>query len=282
MGDRSASVQGVGLGFRLGLAEAMLEHQTPGWDFIELCPENYVGVGGRRARLLDAARERWPVVCHGLCGDLAGQAPLDHALLGAVRELLGRVGARWYSDHLCMTHIDGAEIHELVALPFNEAAARRCAARVVQVREILGVPMAIENVSAYGQMPGGEMDEVSFVRAVAEEADCQILLDVNTVYVNAINFGFDPRAYIDALPLERVVQIHMAGHLREAEDLLLDTHAMPIVDPVYDLFDYTLKRLPRAVPALLERDGNFPPLAELEGEMARMARIMEASAHDRP
>ena len=271
----------MGLGFRLGLAEAMLGRESPSWDFIEVCPENYLGLGGRRARLLDEARERWPVVCHGLCGDLAGLAPVDMALLGEVKAFLERVGARWYSDHLCMTHIDGVEIHELVPLPFNGETVRRVAERVRLVREVLGLPMAVENVSAYGHMPGREMDEPAFVRAVVEEADCLLLLDVNNVYVNSVNFGFDARAYIDAMPLARVVQIHMAGHHPEAEDLLLDTHAMPIVDPVYELFDYTMSRLPDPPPVLLERDGNFPPLSELEGELARMDQIMKARSDER-
>lgn len=274
----SGDVNGVGLGFRLGLADAMLGAPQSRARFIELCPENYLGVGGRRRRLLDAARERWPVVCHGLCGDLAGQTPIDEELIEQLRVFLGQMGARWYSDHLCMTNVAGAEIHELVPLPFNGDAVRRTATRVREVRQRLGLPMAVENVSAYGHMPGGEMTEAQFVRAVVEEADCLLLLDVNNVYVNAVNFGFDPRAYIDALPLERVVQIHVAGHYEEAPDLLLDTHAMPIVDPVYDLFAYTVARLPQPVPVLLERDGNFPPLAELEGELERLDQIMKEVA----
>ncbi len=272
------AIEGVGLGFRLGLADAMLSAPQSQARFIEVCPENYVGVGGRRARLLHAARERWPVVCHGLCGDLAGLAPMQMELLTQVKAMLKEVGARWYSDHLCMTHIAGAEIHELLPLPFNGEAVRRTAQRVRQVQDFLELPMAVENVSAYGDMPGGEMTEPEFVTAVLEEADCGLLLDVNNVYVNAFNFGFEPRDYIDALPLERVIQIHVAGHFQEAPDILLDTHAMPIADPVYDLFAYTMERLPRDVPVLLERDGNFPPLSELEDELIRLRSIMEAAS----
>lgn len=272
------AIHGVGLGFRLGLAKDLLGAPTSHAQFLEICPENYVGMGGRRARLLREARERWPVVCHGLCGDLAGYAPLETELLGEIRDFLHELGAQWYSDHLCMTHVAGAEIHELVPMAFNEASIKRTSARIRQVREILDIPMAVENVSAYGTMPGGEMSEVDFVNAVLAEADCHLLLDVNNVYVNSVNFKFDPRAYIDALPMERVVQIHVAGHAQEAEDLLLDTHAMPIADPVYDLLAYTVERLPRPVPVLLERDGNFPPLSELEDEMSRLQSILRGDA----
>jgi uncharacterized protein (UPF0276 family) len=269
-------IHGVGLGFRLGLAEALLGAPTSRASFLEVCPENYVGLGGKRARLLQQARERWPLVCHGLCGDLAGTAPLQRELLADIGAFLKQLGARWYSDHLCMTNVDGAEIHELVALPFTEEAVRRAAQRIRAVQDILDLPMAVENVSAYGIMPGSHMTEPEFVNAVLQEADCKLLLDVNNVYVNAVNFRFDPYAYIDAMPLERVVQLHVAGHAREADDLLLDTHAMPIADPVYALFAYTARRLPRPVPVLLERDGNFPPLAELEDELHRLDQILRA------
>jgi len=271
----------VGLGFRLGLAEEILAGERSNAAFLEVCPENYVGVGGRRKRLLDASRERFPILCHGLCGDLAGLAPVDVGLLREVRGFLREVGAPWYSDHLCWTHIAGAEIHELVAMPYTAESVERAAARIRQVREILELPMAVENVSAYAFMGPPEMSEAAFMRAVVEEADCQILLDVNNVYVNSVNFGFDARAYIAQLPLERVIQIHMAGYHEEAPDMLLDTHAAPISDPVYELFAYTMDRMPHTVPVLLERDANFPPLAELEAELARMAAIMEAAHGDR-
>jgi uncharacterized protein (UPF0276 family) len=271
----AGGVSGVGLGFRLGLAEAMLGASSSHARFVEICPENYAGLGGRRARLLDSARERWPVVAHGLCGDLAGAAPIREDVIGEVGALLSRLGARWYSDHLCFTHLAGAEIHELVPLPFTERAAKRAARRVKEIQARLGLPMGVENVSAYARMPGGEMDEPDFVRMVAEEADCLMLLDVNNVYVNSVNFGFDPKEYIAKLPLERVVQIHVAGHEVEEPGLLLDTHAEPIIDPVYDLLAWTLERLPALPPVLLERDGNFPPLAELEAELGRLAQLVE-------
>ncbi len=265
----------VGLGFRLGLADALLAAEHSNASFVEIAPENYLGVGGRRRRLLDEARERWPIVCHGLCGDFAGRAPIDREFLGALSDFLSQLGAQWYSDHLCLTHLGGAEMHELVPLSFNEEAVERAAGRIREVRELLGVPIAVENVSAYGRMPNGTMSEAEFVGAVVERADCLLLLDVNNVYVNATNFGFDARAYIDQLPLERVVEIHIAGHDVEDDGLLLDTHATPIIDPVYELFRYALERLPHRPPILLERDNDFPPLAELEAEMATLLEILD-------
>ncbi len=265
----------VGLGFRLGLAEELLGSKTSAASFLEIAPENYLGVGGRRRRLLDEAAERWPVVCHGLCGDLAGRAPLDRDLLGELKVFLESLGARWYSDHLCLTHLGGAEMHELLPLPFDEETVRQVATRVREVREVLELPMAVENVSAYGRMTKGTMTEPEFVAAVVAEADCDLLLDVNNVYVNAVNFGFDPREYIRTMPLDRVVEIHMAGHTEEEDGLLLDTHARPIVGDVYELFRFTLEELDDRPPVLLERDGNIPPLAELEEEMENLLSIMD-------
>jgi uncharacterized protein len=270
---------GVGLGLRLKLARELLAAPLSEARFLEVSPENYLGAGGERARILAAAAERWPLVCHGLCGDFAGAAPVDRELLATLKVFLKGHGCLWYSDHLCLTHAGGAELHDLLPLPFSEAAVRRASGRIREVREHLDLPIAVENVSAYARMPGGEMDEAAFVRAVVEEADCLLLLDVNNVYVNATNFGLDPRGYIEALPLERVVQLHVAGHKREADDLLIDTHGAPIADPVYELLAFTLEKLPRPAPVLLERDHNIPPLRELEGELARLARIVHEAGH---
>jgi len=266
--------RGVGLGFRLKLAEALLDAEHTNADFVEVSPENYLVCGGKRARLLDAARARFPVVSHGLCGDFAGAAPLDRPFLDELRAFLVENGARWYSDHLCLTHAAGAELHDLLPLPHSRAAVVRAADRVRAVSDALGLPIAIENVSAYARMPGEEMSEVEFVRAVLEEADCRLLLDVNNVFVNASNFGFDADAYIDALPLDRVVEIHMAGHFVEHDGVRVDTHGEPIIDPVYALLERTLPKLKRPVPILLERDHNIPSsISELEAELARLKAI---------
>jgi uncharacterized protein (UPF0276 family) len=264
----------VGLGFRLGLAEPLLEAESSHASFLEIAPENYLGVGGRRRRLLDEAHERWPIVSHGLCGDLAGRADLDRELLGQLKEFLADLDARWYSDHLCLTHLAGAETHDLVPLAFNEDNIARAAQRIREVQSILDLPLAIENVSAYGRMPGGTMSEAQFVAEVVDRADCYLLLDVNNVYVNCTNFDLDPYAYLDELPLDRVLEIHIAGHDAEDDGLLLDTHASAVADPVYDLFRHTLSQLDHRPPVLLERDGNFPPLADLEAEMQILLEIL--------
>lgn len=267
---------GVGIGFRFSLAEALLKSTDTAAQFVEISPENYLGVGGKRARLLDMVKERFPVIAHGLCGDFAGSAPLDHELLRHLKALLKATNAKWYSDHLCLTHAAGAEIHDLVPLAMNGDTVKIVAERIRTLQDILDTPLAFENASAYTSMPGTTMTEWDFVKAVAEEADCKILLDVNNVYVNAVNFGFEADTYIDGVPLERVAEIHMAGHHVEEPGLIIDTHGAPVADPVFALLERTWAKLPQRVPVLLERDHNIPPLAELEPELRRLAGIVAA------
>ncbi|MEM7495351.1 MAG: DUF692 domain-containing protein [Myxococcota bacterium] len=271
----------LGLGFRLALAEELLAAKRTRVRFVEVAPENYLGVGGRRRRLLDEARERWPVVCHGLCGDLAGAQPLDWDFIQQLKTFLRQTGVAWYSDHLCYTSTPRAHTHDLIPLPFCHRTVRQTAVRIRHVREMLDIPMAVENVSATMRAVPHEMSEPEFISAVAREADCQLLLDVNNIYVNACNFGFDPKRFIDRLPLERVVQIHIAGHDRRRPNLLIDDHGSPIAPPVYDLLRYALRRLPQRPPVLLERDNNIPPLPQLEEELDRLNEICrEVYAHD--
>jgi uncharacterized protein (UPF0276 family) len=276
---------GVGLGFRAVLAEEMLFAPTTNAKFVEVAPENYLGVGGQRGRWLAMAAERWPVVSHGLCGDFSGSQPLDTALLTDVRGFLRSLGARWYSDHLCFTNLGGVESHDLLPLPFTDEAVERAAQRVREVRDVLEMPVAVENVSAYLRMPGGTLEEAEFVKRVVEAADCHMLLDINNVYVNSVNFGFDAKKYIDALPLDRVIQFHIAGHDVEEVDadgkpvLVVDTHGSAVIDPVYDLLDYTLRKMRfiggNAPPVLLERDHDIPKLAVLEQELSRLQGIVD-------
>jgi uncharacterized protein (UPF0276 family) len=279
----------VGLGFRAALADELLAVESTAASFLEFAPENHLGVGGQRGRRLAAAAERWPLVGHGLCGDFAGAAPVDDEFLDALRADLHRRGARWYSDHLCYTHVDGVAVHDLLPLPHTEEAVERVSARIREVSGRLGLPVAIENISAYVRAPTPPgvrvLDELEFVRSVVEAADCLLLLDVNNVYVNAINFGFDPFDAVCGLPLDRVVQLHIAGHHVEerAADgnprLLIDTHGAPIVDPVYDLLARTLARMHDSglvlPPVLLERDHAIPPLVELEHELRRLRRVVD-------
>ena len=262
----------VGLGFRMPLANELLGASPSVADFIEIAPENFIGVGGKRARLLRAAAERWPVYCHGLSGDLAGSSPLDENEVGELKRFLHALRAPFYSDHLCITRAGGCTLHDLLPVPFCEEALERAAERICAFRERLEMEVAVENVSAYGLMSGTEMDELSFLKGVLERADCKWLLDVNNVYVNSVNFGFDPYAYIDAAPLDRVVQIHVAGHDQESPGLLLDTHGSAVCDEVFQLLRYTLSKMQTHVPVLLERDHQIPPFKELENELHLVRR----------
>jgi uncharacterized protein (UPF0276 family) len=185
------------------------------------------------------------------------------------------VGAPWHSDHLCFAGVDGVFAHDLLPMPFNEDTAKSCARRIEEARDATGcADLAFENVSYYAPSPRSETDEVSFCLDVLERADCKMLLDVNNVYVNSKNHGFDPRAWIDRIPSERVVQIHVAGHLVRRDGFRIDTHAEDVADDVYDLLEHTLRRIgPK--PVLLERDGNFIPLDELLAQVRRLSEIYE-------
>ncbi|WP_137972297.1 DUF692 domain-containing protein [Pseudomonas sp. F(2018)] len=267
-------VNGAGLGLRRGLLAALQDGASGSVDeqvdFLEIAPENWIGVGGRFGRQLRALTERLPFLCHGLSLNLGGIAPLDLKLLHAIKSFLDEHGIRGYSEHLSACADDG-QLYDLMPLPFSDEAVRRVAARIRQVEEVLERPLIIENVSAYACLPG-ELDEVEFVRAVLEEADCQLLLDINNVQVNAHNFGFDPYAYIEAMPSERIAYLHVAGHLDQAADLKIDTHGAPVCDPVWRLLAHSYA-VHGVRPTLLERDFNFPPLAELYAEVGQIRTL---------
>jgi len=263
-------VRGAGLGFRRGLLRELEQHDGSGIDFFELAPENWIGVGGALARRLRAFTERFPFVAHGLSLSLGGPAPLDERLLQDVRDFLDLHGFRAYTEHLSYCTDDG-HLYDLMPIPFTSDAVRHVAARIRRSQEILERPIAVENVSYYAA-PGAELPEIEFVTAVLEEADCGLLLDVNNVFVNAVNHGYDPVEFLHALPAERVWYFHTAGHFVEAPDLRVDTHGAAVCDDVWDLLAAAYRRY-GPVPTLLERDFNFPPLGELLGEMARIRRL---------
>lgn len=270
---QTAFVSGAGLGLRRGLLGALQDCTVSELDFLEVAPENWIGVGGRLGKQLRALTERLPFLCHGLSLNLGGFAPLDMQLLEAIKGFLDEHGIRGYSEHLSACADDG-QLYDLMPLPFCEESVERIATRVRTVQEVLERPLIIENVSAYARLPG-ELDEASFVRAVLERADCQLLLDVNNVFVNAINFGFDPRAYIAAMPSERIAYLHVAGHYDEAPDLKIDTHGAAVIDPVWALLEHAYA-VHGVRPTLLERDFNFPPIAELYGEVAQIRQLQTA------
>jgi uncharacterized protein (UPF0276 family) len=270
-----APVAGAGLGLRRGLLTP-LESASPGAiDFMEIAPENWIGVGGRLGRRFRALTERYPFSAHGLSLSIGGPEPLDETFLLRLRRFLDEHGIRSYSEHLsyCSDH---GHLYDLMPIPFTEAAVRHCAARICQVQDLLDRRIAIENVSFYTPL-AGEMSERDFVRAVLDAADCDLLLDVNNVHVNGVNHHYDPVDFIRSMPAERVAQYHIAGHYNEAADLIVDTHGASVIEPVFDLLAEAYRCF-GAKPTLLERDFNFPPIAELIAELDRI-RALQAQPH---
>lgn len=267
-------VQGAGLGLRRALMGPLASEPEDTPDFLEVAPENWVRMGGRLRRDFRAFAERYPFVTHGLSLSLGGPSPLDFGLLGEIRDFLDEFNVRAYTEHLsyCSDH---GHLYDLMPIPFTEEAVHYVAERVRQVQDFLGRRIGIENVSYYAA-PHQEMSELAFLRAVLEEADCGLLLDVNNIYVNSINHGYDASEFLSALPGHRVMYVHVAGHYDEAEDLKVDTHGADVIDPVWRLLDQAYEQF-GVLPTLLERDFNFPPLPELMGEVNRI-RQMQAHA----
>jgi uncharacterized protein (UPF0276 family) len=258
---------GYGLGLRAVYYEAILA-DSPAVDWFEILSENYLVAGGKPLYYLDQIAERYPVVMHGVSMSIGSTDPLDRDYLGRLKRLADRVHPRWISDHLCWTGVGGHNFHDLLPLPYDAAAVRHVASRVRQVQDMLDRRILLENVSSYLQYDSSSMSEWEFISAVAEEADCLLLLDVNNIYVSARNHAFDPVAYIDAIDASRVQQIHLAGH-RDCENYIIDSHDQPVVDAVWQLYRYALQRF-GAVSTMIERDDNMPPFAELLAELARL------------
>jgi uncharacterized protein (UPF0276 family) len=262
---------GAGLGFRRELLPALKTRVPDAIAFFELAPENWIGLGGAHGRELRAFTERYPFVCHGLSLSLGGPTPLDEMLLHKTRQFMDAHGIALYTEHLSYCSDDG-HLYDLLPIPFTEEAVQHVAARIRRAQDILERRIAIENASFYVAAPIADMDEISFIHAVLQEADCDLHLDVNNVYVNSVNHRYDPLEFIRAMPTERIVYLHMAGHYNEADDLIVDTHGADVIDPVWALLDETY-RIHGVAPTLLERDFNIPPLAELLREVEQIARI---------
>jgi uncharacterized protein (UPF0276 family) len=265
-------VAGAGLGLRRSFIAAAAEQPPADVDFYEIAPENWIGVGGRFGRLLRSLTERYPFVCHGLSLSIGSQAPLDLEHLRRIKTFLDRHQIRCYSEHLSYSSDDG-HLYDLLPLPFTEAAVRHVVGRVRQAQDILGRRIALENVSYYAA-PGQEMAEIDFLNAVLTEADCDLLLDVNNIIVNAVNHRYDPVAFLTALPAERIRYAHVAGHYRQAEDLRVDTHGADVIDPVWELLETAYAHF-GVFPTLLERDFNIPPLPRLLTEVRRITEIQQ-------
>lgn len=265
----AATHTGVGVGLRRPHFRALAAREDHGVPFWEVSPENLIGEGGRDARWANAVLERDPVITHGLALSLGGFDAWDRSYLAELDGLIRRTGSPWHSEHLCFTSVDGSVTHELLPLPFTRAAARHAAQRAREIQHSLSVPFLLENITYYAELGQGAMDEADFITDVLEEADCGWLLDVNNIYVNALNFGFDPKEWLARVPLHRVCQMHIAGHAR-FDDLVIDTHGTPVIDPVIELMQWTLARIGRPVPVLLERDNHIPELEELLTERERL------------
>ncbi len=260
----SYPVHGAGLGLRRSLVSELADQPDNAADFWEIAPENWIGVGGYYGKKLRMFAERYPFICHGLSLSIGGPAPLDEAFLQRLKRFLKTHHIRCYSEHLSYCGDDG-HLYDLLPIPFTEEAVHYVAGRIRRVQDILEQRIAIENVSYYAA-PGQQMTEIDFLNAVLDEADCDLLLDVNNIYVNSVNHCYGVKDFLGMIPVDRVRYIHIAGHYNEAEDLIVDTHGADVIDPVWSLLENAYQRF-GVIPTLLERDFNIPPLPELMDEV---------------
>ena len=261
----------IGIGFRRDFASEFLDGSALKADFVELAPENWMNIGGYWKKILSRLADNYSITTHGLSLSIGSPDELDMDFLKLIKQFLNDYSVKIYSEHLSYSKCDNAHLYDLLPIPFREDAIRHIVGRIQKVQDFLGRQIAIENVSYYTPV-AAEMDEATFIRTIVEEADCKLLLDVNNVYVNAFNHQYDAKLFIDQLPLERVEYIHIAGHTKVSDDLIIDTHGEDIIDPVYDLFDWIIAKM-KPVPVLLERDFNIPELEDLQTEMSKLRRI---------
>jgi len=263
---------GFGLGLRVDHYQAILADE-PRIDWFEALTENYLIPGGKPLHYLMRIRERYPMVLHGVSMSIGSTQPLDYAYLAQLKALAARVEPAWISDHLCWTGIAGRNMHDLLPLPYTEEALANVVERVRTVQDVLGRRILLENVSSYVTYRDSQLSEWEFLREVAQRADCLLLLDVNNIYVSSVNHEFDPLDYLQAIPVDRVQQIHLAGHENHG-DYLIDTHDHPVSDPVWELYDAAVRRF-GSVSTMIERDDNIPPLEELCSELDAARRLAE-------
>jgi len=266
---------GVGVGLRTVHFGHILSRRPP-VDWFEVLSENFMDTGGRPLWVLDQVAERYPIALHGVSMSIGGTDPLDREYLRKLKALAARTRAHWVSDHLCWTGVAGRNVHDLLPMPYTEEALRHTAARVRQVSEILERPLVLENPSSYVEFAASTMAEWEFLTRLGEEADCGLLLDVNNVYVSSFNHGFDPRVYIDAVPAERVVQYHVAGHTNKGTHIL-DTHSDHAVAEVWELFRRSCARTGK-VSTLYEWDEDIPDFEVLHAEALKARAYREAPA----
>ena len=269
-------LSGAGLGLRRSLLPALQTNVPDCIDFFEVSPENWVGVGGHLGKQFRSLTERHRFVAHGLALSLGGPAPLDVAFLRKLKQFLDYHDFALYTEHLSFCSDEG-HCYDLYPIPFNEEAVKHVAERIRQTQDILGRPIAVENASYYLQPPQSEMDELSFINAVLSEANCHLHMDVNNIYVNSVNHGYDPLTFLRGLPGERIVYAHVAGHDHDPSGLIIDTHGQNTIEPVWALLDEAYQRF-GTFPTLVERDSNIPPLSNLLTEVERIATLQKLHA----
>jgi len=265
-------VQGAGLGLRRALLGPLRTHDLKEVNFMEVAPENWINVGGHLGRSFREFTDRLPFVCHGLSLSIGGPSSLDETFLHRVRQFLDKHQIRYYSEHLSYCTDDG-HLYDLMPIPFTGEAVKYVAERIRRTQDILERRIAVENVSYYAA-PGSELSEIEFINAVLKEADCDLLLDVNNIYVNSINHRYDAIEFLQGLPGHLIAYGHIAGHYKEAEDLVVDTHGAEVIPSVWDLLDKAYETF-GVFPTLLERDFNIPPVNELMAEVRHIAEIQQ-------
>ena len=268
------NLQGFGLGLRREHYHDFLERPRTGGrvDWLEVVSENYLVPGGRPLAHLERIRRDTPIAMHGVAMSIGGTDALDLAHLRALRALAARIEPAWVSDHLCWTGVDGRNLHDLMPMPYTEAALAHLVPRIAHAQDVLGRRLVLENVSSYLRFAADEMDEADFIVELLRRTGCALLLDINNVFVNSVNHGFDARAFITAMPADRVVQIHLAGH-SDNGDHLVDTHDAPVCEAVWSLYAQAVRHL-GPVPTMIERDDRIPPLDELLAELDRAREIV--------
>ena len=263
---------GYGLGLRPNYYSEIL-HTRPSVDWFEIISENYMIDGGKPLYFLDHIREMYPLAMHGVSLSIGSTDALNLSYLKQLKQLIKRVNPLWVSDHLCWTGVNAHNSHDLLPLPYNDESIQHIVTRIQQVQDILEQKILLENLSSYVNFAESDRPEWEFVAAIAEQADCWLLLDINNIYVSARNHGFDAITYINAIPADRVVQLHVAGHA-DYGTYVVDTHDAPVADPVWELYDYAVQRF-GPVSAMIERDDNMPEFSELMAELDTLKAIAE-------
>jgi uncharacterized protein (UPF0276 family) len=269
-------IHGAGLGLRRPLLNQLLATPLQAVNFYEIAPENWIGMGGKSGKALRAMTERFDFICHGLSLSIGSTDALDEQLVRDIKGFMAEHQIKLYSEHLSYCSL-GGHLYDLMPIPFTSEAVSHVATRIKRVQDILEQKIAIENVSYYAA-PSQEMTEIDFFNAVVAEADCKVLLDVNNIYVNSVNHGYDAEAFLKAMPAQRIAYAHIAGHYQEADDFLVDTHGADIIDPVWQLLDKAYQ-LFGVFPTLLERDFNLPALAELLQEVQAIKTLQNAHGY---